>query len=83
MRWTGETSTGRLLGVQLLGRLGSETAKRVDVAATAIHCGLSVDEISDLDLTYTPTRFPVGRDAGRRPGLGAGPVVTLTGARAE
>jgi hypothetical protein len=41
-------------GVQLLGRRGSEIAKWVDVAATAIHCGLTIDQISDLDLTYTP-----------------------------
>jgi hypothetical protein len=27
---------------------------RVDVAAAVIHSGLTVDEISDLDLTYTP-----------------------------
>jgi hypothetical protein len=54
MRWTGDTRTGRLLGAQFLGRLGSEIAKRVDIAATAIHCGLSIDQISDLDLTYTP-----------------------------
>jgi NADPH-dependent 2,4-dienoyl-CoA reductase/sulfur reductase-like enzyme len=54
MRWTGGVQSGRLLGVQLVGRLGSEIAKRVDIAATAIHCGLSMDDISDLDLTYTP-----------------------------
>ena len=54
MRWTGDRRTGRLLGVQLVGRLGSEVAKRVDVAAAAIHGGLTVDEVSDLDLTYTP-----------------------------
>ena len=54
MRWTGDHVTGQLLGVQLVGQLGSEIAKRVDVAAAAIHSGLSVAEISDLDLTYTP-----------------------------
>ncbi|HEX6754667.1 MAG TPA: FAD-dependent oxidoreductase [Mycobacteriales bacterium] len=54
MRWTGDRATGRLLGVQLAGRLGSEIAKRVDVVAAAIHSGLTVGEVSDLDLTYTP-----------------------------
>ena len=54
MRWTGDAHSGRLLGVQMVGHLGSEIAKRIDVAATAIHSGLTVDEISDLDLTYTP-----------------------------
>lgn len=48
MRWTGDVHSGRLLGVQMVGHLGSEIAKRIDVAATAIHSGLTVDEISDL-----------------------------------
>ena len=54
MRWTGDRRTRRLLGVQILGHLGSEIAKRLDVAATAIHTGLRVDQISELDLSYTP-----------------------------
>ncbi len=54
MRYTADINTGRLLGLQLLGRLGSEIAKRVDIAATAIHNVMTVDEISDLDLSYTP-----------------------------
>jgi NADPH-dependent 2,4-dienoyl-CoA reductase/sulfur reductase-like enzyme len=54
MRWTGDRRSRRLLGAQLAGRLGSEVAKRVDVVAAAIHSGLPVDAVSDLDLTYTP-----------------------------
>ena len=42
------------LGAQLLGRLGTETAKRVDTYATALHHGMTVDALSDLDLAYTP-----------------------------
>ncbi|MBN9158383.1 FAD-dependent oxidoreductase [Microbacterium sp.] len=53
-RITGDTTTGRLLGAQLVGRLGTETAKRVDTFATALHAGLTIAEISDLDLSYTP-----------------------------
>lgn len=53
-RITGDTRTGRLLGAQLIGRLGTETAKRVDTFATALHAGLTVAEVSDLDLSYTP-----------------------------
>jgi NADPH-dependent 2,4-dienoyl-CoA reductase/sulfur reductase-like enzyme len=53
-RWTGDRGSGRLLGAQLVGQLGSEVAKRVDVIATAIHSGLTIAAISDLDLTYTP-----------------------------
>jgi NADPH-dependent 2,4-dienoyl-CoA reductase/sulfur reductase-like enzyme len=53
-RVTGDTATGRLLGAQLVGRLGTETAKRVDTFATALHAGLTVAQVSDLDLSYTP-----------------------------
>jgi len=54
MRFTGDRSTGRLLGVQLLGHKDAEIAKRIDIAATAIFHGMTVDAISDLDLSYTP-----------------------------
>ncbi|MFS4506141.1 FAD-dependent oxidoreductase [Clavibacter sp. Sh2141] len=54
IRITGDTSDGRLLGAQLVGRLGTETAKRVDTYATALFAGLTVEQISDLDLSYTP-----------------------------
>jgi NADPH-dependent 2,4-dienoyl-CoA reductase/sulfur reductase-like enzyme len=54
IRITGDTGSGRLLGAQLVGRLGTETAKRVDTYATALFAGLTVEQISDLDLSYTP-----------------------------
>ncbi len=54
MAYTGDRKTGRLLGVQIIGRLGSEIAKRIDIPATAIFNGMGVDAISDLDLSYTP-----------------------------
>ena len=54
MRFTGDRHTGRLLGVQLVGRLRSEIAKRIDIPATAIFNEMTVDAISDLDLSYTP-----------------------------
>jgi NADPH-dependent 2,4-dienoyl-CoA reductase/sulfur reductase-like enzyme len=54
LRYTGDRATGRLLGLQLFGHRHAEVAKRIDIAATAIHHGLTVDEISDLDLSYTP-----------------------------
>ena len=52
--YTGDRTTGRLLGVQLIGTLGSEIAKRIDIPATAIFNELSVEQMSDLDLAYTP-----------------------------
>ena len=54
MRVTGDVGSGRLLGVQLVGHRHAEVAKRIDTAATAIFAGLRVDEVSDLDLSYTP-----------------------------
>jgi NADPH-dependent 2,4-dienoyl-CoA reductase/sulfur reductase-like enzyme len=54
MRFTGDRRTGRLLGVQLFGHRHAEIAKRIDVAATAIFHGMTVDAVSDLDLSYTP-----------------------------
>ncbi|MGY2075150.1 FAD-dependent oxidoreductase [Blastococcus sp. SYSU DS0828] len=54
IRVTGDADTGRLLGAQLVGRLGSEVAKRADVYATALFHAMTVDGLADLDLTYTP-----------------------------
>ena len=54
MRFTGDRGTGRLLGVQLFGHKHAEVAKRIDIAATAIYHGMTIDEVSDLDLSYTP-----------------------------
>jgi NADPH-dependent 2,4-dienoyl-CoA reductase/sulfur reductase-like enzyme len=54
MRYTADRHTGQLLGLQLLGGLRSEIAKRVDIAATAIYSQLTIDQLSELDLSYTP-----------------------------
>ena len=54
MRVTGDRATGRLLGMQLFGRKDAEIAKRIDIAATAIFNHMTVDAVSDLDLSYTP-----------------------------
>jgi NADPH-dependent 2,4-dienoyl-CoA reductase/sulfur reductase-like enzyme len=54
MRYTGDRQTGRLLGVQLFGHRHAEIAKRVDIAAAAIFHEMTVDQVSDLDLSYSP-----------------------------
>jgi NADPH-dependent 2,4-dienoyl-CoA reductase/sulfur reductase-like enzyme len=54
MRYTADRRDGRLLGLQLIGGLGGEIAKRIDIAATAIFNDMSVEQMSDLDLSYTP-----------------------------
>ena len=54
MRVTGDRVTRRLLGLQLFGHKNAEIAKRIDIAATAIFHAMTVDGLSDLDLSYTP-----------------------------
>lgn len=54
IRITGDTDNGLLLGAQLVGARGAEIAKRVDTYATALHHGMTVEAMSDLDLSYTP-----------------------------
>jgi hypothetical protein len=53
-RVTGDRTTGRLLGFQIAGHRFAQVPKRLDIAATALHHGASVDGISDLDLSYAP-----------------------------
>lgn len=52
-----ERRTGRLLGVQIVGREGS--AKRVDIAAVALTAGMTVERMTALDLGYAPPFSPV------------------------
>jgi hypothetical protein len=40
----------RLLGMQLFGHRHAEIAKRIDIAATAIYHGMTIDGLTDLDL---------------------------------
>jgi NADPH-dependent 2,4-dienoyl-CoA reductase/sulfur reductase-like enzyme len=47
-----EPGTGRLLGGQIVGVEGA--AKRIDVLATCVWAGMTVDEIELLDLGYAP-----------------------------
>ncbi len=54
MRYTGDRATGRLLGVQLFGHRHAEVAKRIDIAAAAIFNEMTVEAMSDLDLSYSP-----------------------------
>ena len=54
IRVTGDRPSGRLLGAQIVGHYHTEVSKRIDVFAAAIHHGMSVEEVSDLDLSYTP-----------------------------
>lgn len=51
-----DRKTGRLLGVQATGP--GEAAKRIDVAATAISAGMTLDDVANLDLSYAPPYAP-------------------------
>ncbi|CAN5392534.1 FAD-dependent oxidoreductase [soil metagenome] len=54
IRITGDQHSGRLLGAQLIGHRSAEVAKRVDTYAAALFHSMSVDAVSELDLSYTP-----------------------------
>jgi NADPH-dependent 2,4-dienoyl-CoA reductase/sulfur reductase-like enzyme len=47
-----ESDTGRLLGAQVVGRAG--VAKRIDVFATALYAGFTLEDLPRLDLAYAP-----------------------------
>jgi CoA-dependent NAD(P)H sulfur oxidoreductase len=52
-----ERGSGRLLGAQMAGRDG--VGLRIDVYATALHAGMTVEQVEDLDLAYAPPFSPV------------------------
>jgi NADPH-dependent 2,4-dienoyl-CoA reductase/sulfur reductase-like enzyme/peroxiredoxin family protein/rhodanese-related sulfurtransferase/TusA-related sulfurtransferase len=60
--------TGRLLGAQVIGKIGID--KRIDVFATAVRHGLTVDDLTELELSYAPP-YGSARDAVNIAGLAA------------
>lgn len=61
-----EVPTGRVLGAQAVSR--GDAAKRVDVVATAIKFGATVDDLRDLELCYAPP-FSTAKDPVNYAGL--------------
>lgn len=55
-----DPETGKILGAQGIGRDGVD--KRIDVLATAIYAGLTVDDLMNLELAYAPA-FGSAKDA--------------------
>ena len=47
-----DPETGKLLGAQAAGEDGVD--KRIDVIATAIYAGLTIDDLMELELAYSP-----------------------------
>jgi NADPH-dependent 2,4-dienoyl-CoA reductase/sulfur reductase-like enzyme len=54
IRVTGDRRNGRLLGAQMVGHWQAEVAKRIGVFATALFHAMNVEDLNDLDLSYTP-----------------------------
>ncbi|UQX10980.1 FAD-dependent oxidoreductase [Candidatus Mycobacterium methanotrophicum] len=54
LRITGDQTSGLLLGAQLVGHRSAEIAKRVDTYAAALFHAMTVEAVSELDLSYTP-----------------------------
>lgn len=52
-----ERGTGMLVGGQMVGREG--VAKRIDTIAAALHAGMTVSQLSDIDMSYAPPFAPV------------------------
>ncbi len=52
IKLTVEQHTGKLLGAQIVGEQGVD--KRIDVLATALTAGLTVEDLEQLDLAYAP-----------------------------
>ena len=52
-----ERRSGRLLGGQIVGLEGA--AKRIDVIATAVTAGMTIEAMTALDLSYAPPFGPV------------------------
>ncbi len=52
-----DRATGRLLGCQMAGQEG--IAKRIDVAAMALHARMRIPDMLHLDLSYAPPFAPV------------------------
>jgi NADPH-dependent 2,4-dienoyl-CoA reductase/sulfur reductase-like enzyme/rhodanese-related sulfurtransferase len=55
-----DPETGKILGAQGIGKDGVD--KRMDVIATAIYAGLTVDDLMNLELAYAPA-FGSAKDA--------------------
>jgi NADPH-dependent 2,4-dienoyl-CoA reductase/sulfur reductase-like enzyme/rhodanese-related sulfurtransferase len=64
--------SGRIFGAQIVGVDGVD--KRIDVLATALHAGMSVFDLANLELAYAP-QYGTGKDAVNIAGYVASNVV--------
>jgi hypothetical protein len=66
----------------MIGHVNAEVARRIDIFATALFHQMRVEDLNDLDLSYTPPLGPgaverAGVD--ERPGVMAEPVTRVRG----
>jgi NADPH-dependent 2,4-dienoyl-CoA reductase/sulfur reductase-like enzyme/rhodanese-related sulfurtransferase len=77
-----EPGTGRVLGAQAVGEDGVD--KRIDVIATAIAGGLSIDDLAELELCYAPpfgsAKDPVNMAAMAAQNIESGRIGSVTAA---
>lgn len=71
LKITWAKETGRLLGAQAVGADGVD--KRIDVLATALAGGMTVDDLAHLELAYAPP-FGSARDVVNTAGFAAGNI---------
>lgn len=68
-----ERKTGKILGAQANGEDGVD--KRIDVIATAMYAGLTIEDLMDLELAYAP-QFGSAKDAVNLAGYVGNNVIT-------
>jgi len=56
LKLVADARTGKILGAQCVGE--GEVAKRIDVIATALSCGMDATQLANLDLAYAPPFSP-------------------------
>ncbi|MCI1633872.1 MAG: FAD-dependent oxidoreductase [Liquorilactobacillus nagelii] len=49
-----EPDTGKIWGAQAVGNGGENAARRIDILATAIKAGMTVNDLPELELSYSP-----------------------------
>ena len=68
-----DKDNGKLLGAQVVGYDGAD--KRIDVLATAIHAGMTVYDLTELELAYAPP-FSAAKDPVNMAGFVAENILT-------
>ena len=70
IRLTADQDTGQLLGAQIAGASAAKSPSASTPSPPRFDHRMTVDELNDLDLSYTPPfSAPMGSGAGRRPGV--------------